>query len=108
MQWAISIGRWDIQSAVMTLSSFRAKPRQGHLDQIQRIYGFLCQFRHFKLQFRVDESDYSDIPAMPDYDWEHSVYSNPTEDTPAGAPPPLGKRIILSHYFDANLMHDSS
>ena len=28
MQWAISIGRWDIQSAVMTVSSFRAQPRQ--------------------------------------------------------------------------------
>ena len=22
------------------------------------------------------------------------------------APPPRGKRVILSHYFDANLMHD--
>jgi hypothetical protein len=42
MQWAISIGRWDIQSAVMTLSGFRPQPRQGHLDRIQRIYGFLC------------------------------------------------------------------
>jgi hypothetical protein len=49
MQWAISIGRWDIQSAVMTLSSFRAQPRQGHLDQIKRIHGFLCRFRRFKL-----------------------------------------------------------
>ena len=26
LQWAISIGRWDIQTAVMTLSSFRAQP----------------------------------------------------------------------------------
>ena len=39
-------------------------------------------------------------------DWEHSVYSNPTEDTPTDAPPPLGKQIVLTHYFDANLMHD--
>jgi hypothetical protein len=105
MQWAISIGRWDIRSAVMTLSSFRAQPRQGHLEWIQRIYGFLCWFRHFKLRFRVDELDYSGIPEMPDYDWEHSVYGNPTEDVPADAPPPLGKQIILSHYFDANLMY---
>jgi hypothetical protein len=57
MQSAISKGRWDIQSAVMTLSSFRAQPRQGHLDRIQRIYGFLCRFRHFKLRFRIDELD---------------------------------------------------
>ena len=106
MQWAISIGRWDIQSAVMTLSSFRAQPRQGHLDRIKRTYGFLCRFRHFKLRFRVDEPDISAIPDMQDYDWEHSVYGNPTEDIPKDAPPPLGKRIILTHYYDANLMHD--
>jgi hypothetical protein len=43
---------------------------------------------------------------MPDYDWEHSVYGNPTEDIPADAAPPLGKQIVLTHYFDANLMHD--
>ena len=106
MQWAISIGRWDIQSAVMTLSSFRAQPRKGHLERIKRIYGFLCKFRHFKLRFRVDEPDYSGTPPMPPYDWSHSVYGNPTEDIPKDAPPPLGKRIVLTHYFDANLMHD--
>jgi hypothetical protein len=97
MQWAISIGRWDIQSAVMTLSFFRAQPRQGHLDRIQRIY---------KLRFRVDEPDYSGIPKMQEYDWKHSVYGNPTKDIPTDAPPPLGEQIVLTHYFDANLMHD--
>jgi hypothetical protein len=29
MQWAISIGQWDIQSVVMNLPSFRTQPRQG-------------------------------------------------------------------------------
>ena len=31
LQWVVSIGRFDIQTAVMTLSSFRAAPRRGHL-----------------------------------------------------------------------------
>jgi hypothetical protein len=91
MQWSISIERRDIKSAAMTLSSFRAQPRQGHLNRIKCIYGFLCRFRHFKLQFRVDEPDYSGIPKIPDYDWKHSVYGNLTEDIPADAPPPLDK-----------------
>jgi hypothetical protein len=90
----------------MTLSSFRAQPRQEHLDRIQRIYGFLCRFKHFKLRFRVDEPDYSGIPKMQEYEWEHSVHGNPTEDIPTDSPPPLGKRIVLTHYFDANLMHN--
>ena len=31
LQWNITIGSFDIQTSVMTLSSFRAAPRRGHL-----------------------------------------------------------------------------
>ena len=40
------------------------------------------------------------------HDWEHSVYGKHENDIPTNAPPPLGKRIVLTHYFDASLMHD--
>jgi hypothetical protein len=30
IQWSVSIRRWDIQSAVMTMSSFRAQQRYGY------------------------------------------------------------------------------
>ena len=30
MQCPIILGRWDIQTAEMTLFSYRAKPRKGH------------------------------------------------------------------------------
>ena len=32
-QWAISLGRFDILTAVMTMSQFRIAPRVGHLDR---------------------------------------------------------------------------
>jgi hypothetical protein len=35
-----------------------------------------------------------------------SAYRSPKENIPLDAPPPLGKQIVLTHYFDANLMHD--
>ena len=38
-------------------------------------------------------------------DWSKTVYRNGAEDTPVEAPDPLGKRVTLMHYFDANLMH---
>ena len=37
MQWAISIGRWDIQCAVMSLSSYRVQPQVGHLEHTKRV-----------------------------------------------------------------------
>jgi enolase len=41
MQWAVSIGRLDIATAVMSLSSFCAMPRRGHLKRAKQIYGYL-------------------------------------------------------------------
>jgi len=38
MQWIVSIGRFNIQTAVMSMSSFRAAPRKGHLERVKRIY----------------------------------------------------------------------
>jgi hypothetical protein len=32
LQWAISLGRFDIAVAIMTMSAFRSAPRKGHLD----------------------------------------------------------------------------
>ena len=34
------------------------------------------------------------------------MYGKHEEDIPLEAPLPLGKRIVLTHYFDASLMHD--
>ena len=106
MQWAISLGRWDIQTAVMSMSSFRAQPRKGHLERCKRIIGYLTKFKHFKLRFRVTEPDMSMFDNKLEFDWSSSVYGNPIEDIPSDAPVPLGKRVTLTHYFDANLMHD--
>ena len=106
MQWAVSICRWDIQSALMTMSSFRAQPRFGHLTQVQRIYGYLCKFRHFMIRFCTDEPDQSPVSDMPNYTWKYLAYNLPSENIPKDTPPPLGNRVLLTYYFDANLMHD--
>ena len=34
LQWVIQIGRFDVTTAVMTLSRFRDAPRQGLLDRV--------------------------------------------------------------------------
>ena len=35
LQWTITLGRFDIAVAVMTMSGFRAAPRVGHLDRVR-------------------------------------------------------------------------
>jgi hypothetical protein len=41
IQWAVSIGRLDIATAVMSLSSFHAMPRRGNLERAKQIYDYL-------------------------------------------------------------------
>ena len=105
MQWAIQIGRMDITTAVMTMSGFRSNPRKGHLERCKRIYGYLFKMRNATIRFRTEEPDYSNLPPS-DYDWDMSVYKGATEEIPATMPRPLGKRVVTSTYYDANLYHD--
>jgi hypothetical protein len=34
LQWIVTIGRFDIHTAVMTMSGFRITPRVGHLERL--------------------------------------------------------------------------
>jgi hypothetical protein len=105
MQWAVSIGRIDITTAVMTLSGFRTTPRVGHLDRAKRVYGYLSKMRYAIIRIRTEEPDYSALPEQ-DFNWAYSVYGNVREAELTDAPDPLGKYVTLTHYVDANLFHD--
>ena len=105
LQWAISIGRLDITTAVMTMSGFRVAPRQGHLERAKRLYGYLSKMRDAVIRIRTEEPDYSGLPDQ-DFDWAYSVYGAVKEIIPHDAPEPLGRYVTLTHYVDANLFHD--
>jgi hypothetical protein len=42
-----------------------------------------------------------------EHDWSRLVYGEISELIPQDAPDPLGKMVTLTHYVDANLMHDT-
>jgi hypothetical protein len=105
MQWAISIGHFHIAVHVMTMSSFRASPRHGHLERVKCMVGYLSKFCFAELRILTDEPNFSDIEVAK-YDWSKSVYGDASEAVPKDAPEPLGKPVTMSHYQDANLYHD--
>jgi hypothetical protein len=71
LQWAVSLGRFDITTAVMTMSGFRSAPRRGHLERAKRIVCYLFRFKSAQLRFRTHEPDHV---VQPDYDWADSIY----------------------------------
>ena len=45
LQWLISLGRFDVSSAVSGLSTFRSAPRVGHLNRAKRVVGYVAKFK---------------------------------------------------------------
>jgi len=105
LQWAIQIGRFGIATPVMTLSRFRACPRQGHLDCVKRVIGYLSKFKHGIIRICTDKPDCSNIPKK-EYDWFYTCYAGAREGVPEDCPTPRGNLVIATTYVDANLFHD--
>ena len=107
LQWAVSLCRFDIHCAVMTMGRFRAQPRKGHLERLQRICGYLRKFPDAAIRFVVDVPDEKPLYERPTrYEWEYTVYGAGNEEFPEDMPEPLGKSVRMTTYEDANLHHD--
>ena len=99
------LGRFDIAVHVMTMSRFRQQRRIGHLERLKKIVGYLANFPHGALRFRLHEPDYSNLPHK-EYDWQRAVYGGAKEEIPHDIPEQKGKHVTTTTYVDANLHHD--
>ena len=75
------------------------------MEHVKCIYGYLAKMKSAAIHICTSEPDYSALPEQ-DFDWMHTVYGELQEILPTDAPEPLGEFVTLTHYVDANLMHD--
>jgi hypothetical protein len=106
LQWAMSLGRLGIMSAVTTLSVFHAAPRrEGHLERAkQQVCGHLSKMRHAIIRICTNEPDYSAMPD-PHHNWSFSVCKGAKEGMPEDAQMLVGNFRATASCLDANL-HD--
>ena len=86
------------------MSRFRSAPRKGHLERLQRVYGYVLKTKHYSTRHRTEEPDYTYLPDMK-HDWSYTVYGNIQEIIPHDCPKPLGKSVTTTTTLDANLLH---
>ena len=68
LRWAVEIGRVDILLEVSLMSPHLALPRQGHLEQVIHIFGYLRTHKKLRLMFDSDHPQI--IPSrFKTYDW---------------------------------------
>jgi hypothetical protein len=104
-QWAVSLGRYDIHCATMTMGKFCFASRQGHLDRLQRVCGYLRKYPDAAIRFWTGIPDYSHLEHVK-YNWAYSVYGDSDEELPPDMPAPRGGLVRTTTFEGANLMHD--
>ena len=106
LQWAITLGRFDILIAVCTMSTYRVAPRTGHMERLKRMHGYLKRNLDAAIRFRTEIPNHEAAGMPKEYDWEQTVYGGIHEELPGDMPVPKGKPVRITTYEDANLMHD--
>ena len=105
LQWAITLGRFELLPAVVSLGSFRVAPRIGHMDRIKRVYGFLRRHPDGAVRFRTQIPKHEERYTIPDTTWINSVYGPCHEELPHDMPMPKGNPVRTTTNVDANLYH---
>ena len=105
--WMITLGRFDINYAANTLAQYCVAPRLGHLQALQRIFGYLKL--HPRGMLLIDNS----FPSCRNQatfhrhcDWSE-YFPDALEDVPPKAPPPFGTTVHLTAYVDADHARDN-
>jgi hypothetical protein len=108
VQWTISLCRMDVVHTVMSLGRFRAAPREGHLERLKKLVGYMKKRSGGAIRFRTEIPKHEEVfgyePVR--YDWMETVYGCPPEDIDPKFPKPLGNKVRTWSTCDANLMHD--
>ena len=100
LRWACELGRVDILYEVATMSKYLAMPREGHLEQVLHIIGYIKQHKKMRLMF---DSSYPLVKEswFKTYDW-FEFYHDAKEAIPPNMPEARGKPVIISCFVDAN------
>ena len=85
LQWLVTLERYDIYAKITTMFRFRSAPRKGHLERLQRIYGYILKTKHFSSRYRTKEPDYSYLPNMK-HNWSYTAYGHVQENVPTTVP----------------------
>ena len=101
-QWIIILGRMDILHAVSTLSHFNQLPRQGHLNRMLRVFGYLKFHSTLGISMIPTVSSFpTSSTAVVPQSWKEQ-YPNAHEEIPSDAPQPFGRPITLVVHVDAS------
>ena len=103
--WAITLGRIDINYAISSLARFSMAPREGHITAIKRVFGYLKKFPKGKIIIDKNYPDYSNFTITNHDNWKE-FYPDAEEELPENLPTIRGKSMTITAFVDADHAHD--
>ena len=100
LRWMVEIGRVDIITEVSKMTYQMASPREGHLDALMHIFGFLRINHNSRMAYNPSYPTI-DMNVFKPNDWK-SFYGNVKESIPSNAPEPRGKDVDLQLYVHSD------
>ena len=96
----VEIVQGDIITEVLLMESHMVMPREGHLDAVLHIFGFLKIKYNSRMCFD-STVPFCDVRAFKECDWKQ-FYGEVEEAVPSNAPEPRGKKVHLIMYVDSD------
>jgi len=100
LQWATELARIDLMHSVALMSRFRNAPREGHMEAVLRIFGYVKGHLRSRLVFDPAYRDWTTVDWYDGADWKE-FYPDAVELIPPGAPEALGNEVQINIFCDA-------
>jgi hypothetical protein len=81
-------------------------PREGHLEAMKRVFGYLKKFQKGKIVIDSSYRDNSKFKFTEHDNWKE-LYPDAVEELPHNMPSPFGKKARITCYVDADHAHDT-
>jgi Reverse transcriptase (RNA-dependent DNA polymerase) len=104
--WLITLGRFDIQFAISTLSQYSMAPRVGHMLALHRVFGYLARYPSGMIPIDVSEPPIrAQAIVTKGQNWIE-FYPDAEEDIPPDMLVPIGNEAKITVYVDADHARD--
>ena len=104
--WILTLGRFDIAYALSSLSRYNMAPREGHIQALQHLFGYLKA--HHDGQILIDTGEApirKQAIVSQGFSWAE-FYEDTCEDIPSDSPKAQGNMMRLTCYVDADHARD--
>jgi hypothetical protein len=100
--WLITLGRFDIQYAISTMSQYSMAPRRGHMEELQRVFGYLQKYSNGKIPIDIADPPIRKETVYTSGQQWIEFYPDASEDIPDDMLEPKGMEARLTVYVDAD------